>query len=274
MGIPIISGRDFGDQDVRDFNNEDPTREHLVAIINKTFASRFFPDEDPIGKRFVYGNPSDRDPWYTIVGVVGDMRRTGFDAEVRPETFLPHAQDADPRMTLVARTSADPEGMAGTIKGIVKELDGGQPVFNVKTADETLGEMKAQRRLNMMLFAVFAAIALLLAAVGIYGVISYSVTQRTHEFGIRIALGAKRSDVLRLVVGQGMVLSLVGVAIGLAASVALTRFMASLLYEVGAIDPVTFAIVAVALVGVALVACFVPARRATRVDPMEALRYE
>jgi putative ABC transport system permease protein len=208
------------------------------------------------------------------VGVCGDMRRTGFDAEVRPETFLAHAQDADPSMTLIVRTASDPAAFAGTVKGVIKESDGGLPVYDAQTMDQTLGEMMSHRRFNMLLFAIFAAIALILAAVGIYGVISYSVTQRTHEIGIRIALGAERKDVLKLIVGQGMLLAGLGVAAGLVASFLLTHFMSSLLYEVKATDPVTFALVALALTAVALVACAVPARRATKVDPMVALRYE
>jgi len=266
MGIPLVRGREFDD---RDADGATP-----VVIINQTFAQRFFAGEDPIGKRFVYGTPDPRNPWITIVGVVGDMRRTGFDKAPRPETFLPEAQSPDNALTIVARTTTDPAAFAGALRGEVWSIDKDQSVYDVKTMQQTLSEMMSQRRFNMLLLGVFAGVALTLAAVGIYGVISYSVTQRTHEIGIRVALGAQSGDVLKLVVGQGMKLGLIGVAIGLIASVALTRLMSSLLFGVGATDAITFVAMAVVLTGVALVASFVPARRAIKVDPMVALRCE
>ena len=266
MGIPLLRGREFDDRDV------DGTTP--VVIINQTFARRFFSDEDPIGQRFVYGSPDPRNPWITIVGVVADMRRTGFDKAARPETFLPEAQNADNALTIVARTATDPASFAGALRNEVWSIDKDQSVYDVKTMHQTLSEMMSQRRFNTLLLGVFAAVALTLAAVGIYGVISYSVTQRTHEIGIRIALGAQPGDVLKLVVGQGMSLSLIGVTIGLVAAVALTRLMSSLLFGVSATDPITFASISLILSGVALVASFVPARRAMKVDPMVALRYE
>jgi predicted permease len=267
MGIPLLSGREFDDRDV---DGSTP-----AVIINQTFANRFFPGEDPIGKRFVYGQqPAPDNPWFTIVGVVGDMRRTGFDRPVRPETFLSEAQATSPTLTIVARTEGDPASFAGALRSEVWAIDKDQSVFNIKTMHETLAEMMSQRRFNMLLLGIFAAVALTLAAVGIYGVISYSVTQRTHEIGIRMALGAGNREVLRLVIGQGMVLVLIGVAAGLVAAVGLTRLMSSLLYGVSATDPLTFAALSLTLTGVALVACFVPARRAMKVDPMIALRCE
>jgi len=266
MGIPLLRGREF---DNRDVEGSTP-----VVIINDTFAQRFFPGEDPIGKRFCYGSPNRGNPWITIVGVVGDMRRTGFDRPVRPETFLPEAQNPDGGLTIVARTHTDPASFAGALRNEVWSIDKDQSVYDVKTMHQTLSEMMSQRRFNMLLLGLFAAVALTLAAVGIYGVISYSVTQRSHEIGIRIALGAQSRDVLKLVVGQGMVLAGVGVGIGLIAAFALTKLMSSLLFGVSAADPVTFALIALLLTGVALVACLVPARRATKVDPMVALRYE
>jgi len=266
MGIPLISGREFDD---RDALGTPP-----VAIINETFANRFFPGEDPIGKRYVYGGPAPDNPWITIVGVVGDMRRTGFDRPVRPETFLPESQNPDNALTVVARTSADPASFAGMLRDQVWSIDRDQSVYDIKTMDQTLSEMLSQRRFNMLLLGVFASVALLLAALGIYGVISYSVSQRTHEIGIRMAMGAQTRDVVRLVVRHGLVLTGTGIGAGLIASFGLTRLMATLLYGVSATDPVTFLAIPLVLAGVALGACFVPARRASRVDPIEALRYE
>jgi len=266
MGIPLLRGREFDDRDV---DGAPP-----VAIINETFLRRFFPGEDPIGKRYVYGGPDPQNPWITIVGVVGDMRRTGFDRPVRPETFLPEAQATANALTIVARTANDPASFATALRNEVWAIDKDQSVYDIKTMHETLSEMRSQRRFNMLLFGIFAAVALTLAAVGIYGVISYSVTQRTHEIGIRIALGAEKSDVLGLIVGQAMTLAGIGITIGIAGSLIFTRLMAGLLYGVSATDPATFGVIAVLLAGVALVACYIPARRAARVDPMVALRYE
>jgi predicted permease len=271
MNIPLLRGREF--------DGHDQIGSPLVAIINETFARRFFPGEDPIGKRFLYGRPQGPNPpWRTIVGVVADVRRTGFDKDVRPETFLPQDQEPDNALTVVARTASNPASFAGALRDQVWAVDKDQSVFDIKTMDETLSEMTSQRRFTMLLLSIFAAVALILAAVGIYGVISYSVTQRTHEIGIRIALGAERRDVLRLVVGQAMTMTSVGVVAGLGASFLLAfvlkRLMSGLLYGVSATDPVTFALIPLALVGVALGASLVPARRATKVDPMVALRYE
>ncbi len=266
MGIPLQAGREFDERDVR---GAAP-----VVIINETFARRFFPDEDPLGKRFVYGGPGPDNPWITIVGVVGDMRRTGFDRPVRPETFLPHSQNPSGVLTVVARTADNPENLSGTLRSEVWAVDKDQSVFDLKTMDQTLSEMSSQRRFNMLLLGVFAALALTLAAVGIYGVMSYSVAQRTHEIGIRMALGARGTDVLGMVVRRGMALVAAGIGVGLIGAIGLTRLMSSLLYGVSATDPLTFVVIPFVLAAVALGACFVPARRATRVDPMIALRYE
>jgi len=266
MGTPLLKGRLFDEHDA----NEAPR----VAIINDTFARRFFPDEDPLGKRFKFGGVNSQAPWMTIVGVVADVRRTGFDAEVRCETFLPLAQSPSRSMTLVLRTAADPLSLAKSARAAVWAIDKDQPVYSLRTMEQLLREMIAQRRLNMLLLGIFSVISLVLAAVGIYAIISYSVTERTHEIGIRLTLGAERRDILRLVVGQGMLLALLGVAIGLAAAFALTRLMSSLLYGVSATDPVTFGGISLLLVLIALVASYIPARRAMRVDPMVALRYE
>ena len=267
MGIPLLSGREFDDRDVRDSTP--------VVIVNETFVRRFFADEEPLGKRFVYGQSGpDNNNWITIVGVVGDMRRTGFDRPVRPETFLPQSQNPSATLTIVARTSSDAAKFSSTLRGEVWGIDKDQSVYDLKTMDQMLSEMSSQRRFNMLLLGVFAALALTLAAVGIYGVMSYSVAQRTHEIGIRMALGAKTTDVLGMVVRRGMVLASVGIGVGVIGAAALTRLMSSLLYGVSATDPVTFVVIPIVLAGVTLAASFVPARRATKVDPMVALRYE
>ena len=266
-GIPLVGGREFTSQD----GSGAPS----VVIINETMAKRFWQGEDPIGKRFMYGTPGNGDPqWMTIVGVVGDVRRTGFDAEVRPETFLPHQQASARGMMLMVRSTSDPASLTGAVREAVRSIDPDLPVFSVKPMDALLGDMMAQRRLNMLLFAILAGVALVLAAVGIYGVIAYSVTQRTHEIGIRMALGARRMDIVKMVVKQGVALAAGGVGMGLLASVLLTRLMAALLYGVSTTDLVTFVAISVLLTLVAVVASFIPARRATRVDPMIALRYE
>ena len=267
MGIPLLSGREFDDRDVR---NSTP-----VVIVNETFVRRFFADEEPLGKRFVYGQSGpDNNNWITIVGVVGDMRRTGFDRPVRPETFLPQSQNPSATLTIVARTAVDPVTLSNTLRGEVWAIDNDQSVYELKSMDQTLSEMSSQRRFNMLLLGVFAALALTLAAVGIYGVMSYSVAQRTHEIGVRMALGARGTDVLGMIVRRGMVLALAGIGAGLIGAVALTRLLSSLLYGISATDPLTFVVIPIVLAAVALGACFVPARRATRVDPMVALRYE
>jgi putative ABC transport system permease protein len=203
------------------------------------------------------------------------MRRTGFDAAVRPETFLPHTQAPATGMTVVARAQeGNASSLTSLIRGAALELDPTQAVYEQKTMEQVLGDMTAKRRFNMILFGIFAAIALILAAVGIYGVISYTVAQRTHEIGVRIALGASGGDVVKLILKQGLLLAAVGVAIGVGAGLLLTRLMESLLYGISATDPLTFVAVSAVLLLIALVSCLIPARRATRTDPMVALRYE
>jgi putative ABC transport system permease protein len=267
MGIPLLKGRELTEQD----GPNSPT----VLVINDTFARRFWPGEDPLGKRLKFGPPASDAPWWTIVGVVSDMRRTGLDSAVRCETFISYTQRPFIGfLSLVVRTAPDPRSMATTVRDVVWSMDRDQPVSHIGTVEQLLGGMMAQRRLNTVLFGIFAGLALVLAALGIYGVISYSVTQRTHEIGIRIALGASWSEVLKLVIGNGMKLVGAGILIGLISAAGLTRLMTTLLYGVSATDPATFVLIAVLLAGVALGACFVPARRAMKVDPMVALRYE
>jgi ABC-type antimicrobial peptide transport system permease subunit len=214
-----------------------------------------------------------------IVGVVGNVRQLGLDRKPVSEVFVPYLQDPLSKnyqrsMTIVARTNSDPGAVAGSLRAALTSLDKSLPVYDLKPMTEYLSDSLARRRFNLILLTAFAGVALVLAAVGIYGVISYGVTQRTHEIGIRMALGAEKADVLRLVVRQGMVMALGGVAIGLLASFALTRLMESLLFGVSVTDPLTFTVIALLLISVALLACIVPALRATKVDPLVALRYE
>ena len=266
FGTPLLRGRFF---DERDGPEAQP-----VVIINEKMARQFWPNEDPVGHRIKYGTLSSGDSWKTIVGVVANARRTGFDNEIRCETFLPHAQSPNREMALLIRAGSKPDALAASVRQAVRELDKDQPVYGISTMSATLSEMVARRRLNTLLFSLFAVIALLLASVGIYGVMATAVTQREREIGIRMALGARQRDVLRLVIGQGMILALMGAAAGLTAAWAMTRLMRSLLYDVSATDPLIFGSAALLLTLVALLACYLPARRATRIDPMIALRYE
>ena len=269
MDIPLLKGRDFSDTDTKQTPN--------VVIINESFARRHFADEDPLGHRIKLQGQF-RDP-LLIVGVVGNVRDLGLDEQPTPEIYFPYLQNPlgetfDRSMTIVVRTKTDPSGMAEALRGEMLSLDKTLPVYALKPMTEYLRDSLSRRRFNMVLLTVFAAVALLLAAVGIYGVISYSVSQRTHEIGIRVAVGAQSQDIFKLVIGQAMMLTLVGVAAGIVVALALTRLMESLLFEVSTTDPLTFAVISAVLTGVALTACFVPARRATKVDPMVALRYE
>jgi putative ABC transport system permease protein len=263
MGIPLVAGRFLTDQD-----NENSER---VTLINQTFAHRYFPNESPIGKRINAGVGG----WMTIVGVVGDVKQAGLANSVRVEHYAPHAQlQISNTMSLVVRASSDPTALAVAIRRETQAIDPAQPIFNIKTMETVIAESVSDRRLNMVLLGVFSGLALLLAVIGIYGVMSYTVTQSAREFGIRIALGAQARDVLKLVVGHGVALAAIGMVIGLIAAFALTRLMTTLLFGVGATDPLTFAGVSALLLVVALLACVIPAWRATKVDPMVALRCE
>jgi len=263
LGIPLRRGRAFTERDTE--------TAPLVLVVNETFARRFFPGAEPLGQRIVL----DDDKMREIVGVVGDVRHEGLDAPAEPEYYMPYLQTPERSMTFVARTSLNnPTALGGALRDVLKGMDKDLYIPGTKTMDELRAASVAERRFSTLLLAVFAGVALLLAVVGIYGVTAYSVTRRTHEIGLRIALGAQAADVLKLVVGQGMFLALVGVAVGLAASFALTRVMANLLYEVSATDPLIFAGIALLLTAIAFIACYLPARRATKVDPMIALRYE
>ncbi|MEP7343115.1 MAG: ABC transporter permease [Acidobacteriota bacterium] len=266
MGISLRRGRLIIERDTKDSPH--------VGVINETMAQKMFPDEDPIGKRVTFDTRGANPDWYEIVGIVGDVKQYGLDQATTMQLYEPYAQQTFSSMTLIVRTAGDPANQTAAIRNAVLQLDKEQPIANIKTLDQYLSTSIAQQQFSMLLLGVFGAVALMLAAIGIYGVLSYAVTQRTHEIGIRMALGAGRRDVLRLVVGQGMLLTLIGVATGLVAAFALTRLMSTLLFGVSATDPLTFSLIALLLVTIALLACWIPARRATKVDPMIALRYE
>jgi len=267
LGIPLLRGRTFTDA-----NDE---KAPLVGMINAMTAKRFFPKEDPIGKRFMFGHPSTDPPkWYTIVGVVGDTRLYGLANPARLEVYVPFRQNPRSYMALVVKSGADPAALTSAIREAVQSIDKDQPLFAISTMKELVSNSVATRRMTLVLLGLFSGLALVLGAIGIYGVISYSVAQRTHEIGIRMALGAPRRDVFRLVVGQGLKLAGIGIAIGIAGALGLARLMSSLLYGISATDFETFAGVSILLALVALLACFIPAQRAMRVDPTVALRYE
>jgi putative ABC transport system permease protein len=265
MGIPLKQGRAFEDRD-----REDAPQ---VVIISEAMARRFWPGENPVGKRLTASFHEKMGP-REIVGVVGDVKSNGLDDEGGSTMYLPFRQVPMPFMTFVVRTSSDPQGFVNPVSKAVYAVDREQALTSVRTMEQVLAESLSGRRFNMTLLMTFAALALALAAVGVYGVMSYSVMLRRRELGIRIALGARALDVLRLVLGQGLALTLIGVAVGMAGAYALTRLMESLLYGVSATDPLTFAGVSLLLMLVALFACLVPAWRATKVDPMVALRCE
>jgi putative ABC transport system permease protein len=265
MGIPLLRGRVFTEQDRKGSPR--------VALINEEMARKFFKDEDPIGKRINVTNGPET--FREIVGIVGDVKQYGPAQPTTMQTYEPFLQNPYSGMTLVVRTEGNPTALTSAIRSQVLSIDKEQPVARTRPLEQVLSDSVAKQRFLMVLLTTFAAVALVLAAVGLYGVMSYAVTQRTHEIGIRLALGARTGDVMKLVVGQGMALALAGVGIGLAGAFILTRIlMASFLFSVGASDPLTFATISVLLAGVALGASVVPARRAVKVDPMVALRYE
>ena len=266
MGIPLRRGRVFTERDTKD--------SPPVAVINETMVQKIFPNEDPIGKRITFDDRDKNPRWFEIVGIVGDVKQYGLDQPTTMQTYEPYTQQPPDSMMLVVRSAVDPTNLSAAIRSEVLKLDKEQPTTYIKTLNQYFAISVAQQRFSVVLLGIFAVVALVLAAVGIYGVLSYAVTQRTHEIGIRMALGAGQRDVFRLVVGRGMLLSVIGVVGGLVAAFGLTRLMASLLFGVTATDAVTFASVAGVLLSIALLACYIPARRATKVDPLVALRYE
>jgi putative ABC transport system permease protein len=268
LGIRLIRGRTFTDMD-----NEKGER---VAVISSLLAQQFFRGRDPIGSRFLLGHPSPNEApqWLTVVGVVSNTKLYGLANPARLEAYLPFRQAATSSMTLLVNSTVDPAALPPEIRRALASIDKDQAVYAISTMKERVRDSESTRIITFVLLGCFSGVALLLAGIGVYGVISYSVAQRNQEIGIRMALGAQTSDVLRMVVWQGMTLALIGVAIGLAAAMALTRVMKNLLFNVSATDPLTFALVASLLVAVALIASYIPARRATRIDPLQALRHD
>jgi predicted permease len=265
MGIPLKRGRLF--------TEAEDAEERPVILVSESFVKKHFPDEDPLGKRikvFMGQDPA----WTEIIGVVGDVRYDNLTAEAEPFVYYPYPGLTYPFMTLVVRTAGDPAEMAPTIRREIAAIDPDQPVSDVRTMTQVMADTVARQRFNTLLLGVFAGLATLLAAVGIFGVMNYSVQLRTRELGLRMALGAQPRRVLMLVLRQGLLLTLIGIGVGLAGALALSRVMSGLLYGVGTSDPTTFAAIVVLLAVVALVACYIPARRATRVDPLIALKYE
>jgi putative ABC transport system permease protein len=266
LGVPLVKGRFFDERDKSDAPG--------VVIINKSLADRLFAGRDPIGRRLSYtGSNSTPDQ---IIGVVGDVKITGLDEAIKPVLYYPYRQSASLATSLVVRAVADPATLVNSIRNECRSLEPDIAIFNARTMEEMISESPASfmRRFPALLIGLFAGMALLLASVGLYGVVSYSVSQRTHEIGVRMALGARASDILRMVLKQGLALACAGLVIGAASALALMRLLGSMLYEVSASDPTTFAVVSVTLGAVALLACYIPARRATKVDPMIALRRE
>lgn len=261
MGIPLMRGRKF--------TREDSTQ---AAIINEVMAKKFWPGEDPIGKRINFGNIATT-PWVTIVGLVGNVRHLGLDIEPRPEVYRPYGNNPLTGPMIVVHTAIDPGTVIPSIRAAIRGIESAMPI-EVNPVERLVELSTAPRRFSMLLLGIFAGVAMALAVVGIYGVISYSVTQRTHEIGLRMALGAQSAQVLKMIVGEGLALTATGIAIGVAGALAVTRVMTALLFEISATDAMTYATVSAVLLFVALVACYIPARRATQIEPNVALRYE
>ena len=264
LGIPVVRGRVF--------NQHDTEKSPMVAVVDQAFVDRHFPNENPIGRGIGIGNGSDG--FYRIVGVVGDVHYSGLDTTPAPSMYVPYKQDPYSGMWLVVRTIGDPAQYASLVRQSVREIDGSLPAYSIMPLEEIVSESIAQRRFPMLLLVLFALVALFLAAVGLYGVVAYAVSQRTQEIGVRMAVGASRGDVLRMVLVDGMKLALVGVALGLGAAIALAGYLASLLFSVTPFDPASYLVTAAILLAVAAFACYVPARRAMSVDPLVALRAE
>jgi predicted permease len=267
LRIPLKQGRLFTDLDA--------AGSLRVAVVNESLVRRFFPKGDALGRRVTFNNPSNPNArWQTIVGVVADTRRGGLERAPWAEVYFPQAQAADSSMYALVRTAGDPLAIAKAAQAEVWAIDRNQPVASLRTVDAILARSQANRRFTTLLLALFSIVALTLAAIGIYGVMAYSTAQRTQEIGIRMALGARRSDVLRMVLIEGLTIGGTGLALGLAGAFALTRFMSGLLFGIGARDPLTFVALPLGLLVVAALATLIPAARATRVDPSIALRAE
>ena len=262
LKIPLKAGRSL--------DSTDAPNGVETGVINEAFEHEFFPNESPLGHRVQMGG----NEWRTIVGVVGNTRQDGIASELAPEIFISTEQSPSPYLSLAVRTESDPMSLAPAIREIIASLDKTVPVFGIEKFDDTLASEVAPQQFNMTLLAGFAALALLLSAIGIYGVMAYAVGQRTHEIGIRLALGAVPGNVLQMILLQGAKLAVLGVVIGLGAGLALTRLLTTMLFEVKPTDPLTFTAGALILFTAALAACWIPARRATKVSPLVALRYE
>jgi putative ABC transport system permease protein len=266
MGVRFLEGRVFEPHDRADTTT--------VCIVDETFARAHWPGTSALGKRIKFGRAGKEDTWMEVVGVVAHVKNYGVDEESRVELYLPWAQSPVSGFTLIVRTDGNPAALATAVRAAVRSVDPDLPVYSVRTLEEILAERTSQRRLAVLLLTVFASVALALAAVGIYGVMSYSVSQRTQEIGVRMALGAERAHILGMVFRHGTGIALIGVGLGLVAAFGLARLISSLLFETSAADPPTFSVVPLLLIAVAVLAAYLPARRATRVDPMTALRYE
>jgi len=265
LAIPIISGRAFA--------SADSDKSIPVAIVNEAVARRYFPGEDPIGKRVTTDDPREsRAVWLTIIGVAGDVKHRGLAEQPEPEMYVAHQQYPSRGMSFAIRSGVSPDKIASTVAGEIAGLDPKLPIYNVRTMDRLVSESIAQQRLSTVLFGIFAAIALVLASIGIYGVVSYNVAERGHEIAIRRALGAQRSEILRIVIGQGLMLVLSGGGIGLVLALVLARGLSGLLFDVSRFDVATYLFVPLLLSAVALLAIYLPARRAAAVDPVSALK--
>jgi predicted permease len=266
LRVPLLAGRNFAESDT--------DKSQQVVLIDQTLQRRYWPNEDPLGKQISFGLRPGTNPSFAIVGVVGDIKSDGFDAPTAPHIYLPVRQSPGYASVVFLRSAGNPEALGESIRHQVQSIDPNIPVFSVRTMDQIISRSMAERRFALQLLGIFAGVALLLAAIGIYGVMAYSFSQRTHEIGVRIALGAQRVDIFRMAVGEGMQLVAIGLAIGLVGAAALTRTVRNMLFDVSPADPMTFGAISATLAAVAFLACYIPARRATRVDPLVALRDE
>jgi predicted permease len=266
LKVPLLAGRDFAESDT--------AKSQPVVLIDQTLQRRYWPHEDPLGKQITFGGRPGTNPSFAIVGVVGDIKSDGFDAPTAPHIYLPVRQSPGYASVVFLRSAGNPDALGESIRHEVQSIDPNIPVFSVRTMDQIISRSMAERRFALQLLGIFAGVALLLAAIGIYGVMAYSFSQRTHEIGVRIALGAQRVDIFRMAVGEGMQLVAIGLAIGLVGAAALTRSVRTMLFDVSPADPITFGAISATLAAVAFLACYIPARRATRVDPLVALREE